>query len=246
MKNLKTKSYFLAGLFVLLGCEKNDESFKQEASVHVQEAATIPPTKVQVENNFGKYFEALDTVCAPYLRYTTKMDISKVPNEWFISTLEDQNMKMTFYIGGETLPRKYNPTMTQWWYNWNVSPYVEETDPHVMIIEGWGSTTITLSKKCYIFGFELSALLNMYNNDPVYFGTSYRDTDQLLDDTPIGRIHQEVKSPEGARLFAVKSEIPFNQVTIYWTGGSNTFTQAYAITNLRYVTSKKVFDQHNN
>jgi len=246
MKNLNTRGLFLLGLIVLLGCEKKEESFERGADVNVDASAALPPGKVRAENNFGKYFEALDTVCAPYLRYTTKMDISKIPNEWFITKLEDGNLNMTFYIGEGSAVRKYDPTTTGWWADWNNSPYVEANNPHVAITEGWTSTTITLSKKCYIFGFELSALLNQYNDDPVTFGTSYLDTHRLPDDTPIGRIHQEVYSPGGARLFAVKSEIPFNQVTIYWTGGSHTFTQAYAITNIRYVTSKKIFEQHNN
>ena len=246
MKNLNIKTLFLLGLIVLLGCEKKEENFEREASIDVEAAATVPLSKVRVQNEFGKYFEALDTICAPYLRYTTKMDISKIPNETFVSTLQDGNLTMTLSYGDDSSPRKYNPTTTGWWRNWNESPYVEEKNPHVLITSDWSTTTITLSKKCYVFGFEMSALLNFSSDDPVVYGASYLDTDRLPDDRPIGRIYQEVKSPGGARLFAVKSAIPFNRVTIYFTEGSATFTRAYAITNLRYVTSKKIFEQHNN
>lgn len=223
-----------------------EASFEREENIKTEAEVNEPLPKVQVENNFGRYFEALDTICAPYLKYTTKMEISQIPEGWFVDTLDDKKLMMTFLVGDDGAPRKFNATTMGWWGDWNVSPYVERNDPDVLTLSDWSTTTITLSKKCYIFGFELSALLNMYNDEPVFFKASYLDTDNLPDDRPVGRIGQWVYSPGGARLFAVKSEVPFNRVTIYWTGGSHTFTRAYAITNIRYVTSRKIFEQHNN
>lgn len=245
MKNLKTKSCFLLGLIVLMGCEKNDNNIVEQ-QVQLVTAAAEPLPQVRVFNTMGKYFVALDTICAPYLKYTTKYDISKLPNETFVDSLDDGKLKLIFDLG-DSAPRKFDPTTTEWWGNWNVSPYVETNDPHVLRMADWSTVTITLSKKCYIFGFELSARLNLNNNNPVEFGAGYFDSDRLPDDTPIGRVGQKVKSPGGARLFAIKSEVPFNTVVIYWDGaGSAQFTRDYAIANIRYVTSKKIFEQHRN
>lgn len=101
-------------------------------------------------------------------------------------------------------------------------------------------TTLLLSKKCYVFGFELAAPPVEGNRDGNIIGVFYSDR------TPgayidMGYIDQKITYPNGARLYTIKTDKPIDKVR-FLCGSPNVLR--FAITNIRYVTSKEVFDSH--
>lgn len=231
----------LALIFELTACDKNEQVLKTVSNDRTiaKEVKFVPTT---VRNVMGAYFEAIDTICEPYLKYTKKIPIADLP-DGYVFRITDGDI--TLETLGDFAPfTKKSAAPNTWWANWNKAPYVEEENPAVLWMSGWYGTTITLSKKCYVFGFEMSAEVGETSQAPFPYTVKYYDADNLPNDTPIGYLDNEVTSPSGARIYAIKSDIPFNRVEIFYNSSPSLGSWSWAITNIRYVTDKQVYDAH--
>jgi hypothetical protein len=242
MENQKIQyGILLAMMLGITACDKN-EQLLNTTSRDQPSGKIINFVPSTVRNTMGAYFEAIDTICDPYLKYTNKINISNLP-DGYAFTITDGNLTLET-LGDLGLFTKKSPAPNTWWANWNKAPYVEDENPAVLWMAGGYGTTITLSKKCYVFGFELSAEVGETSQAPFAYSVKYYDADNLPDDTPIGFLDNEVTSPSGARLYAIKSDIPFNRVQIYYNSSPVYEPWSWAITNIRYVTDKSVYDAH--
>lgn len=242
MKNQSIQlGLLLAMILGITACEKNEQGPNLMSSEQPS-AKTVNFVPTKVRNTMGAYFEAIDTVCEPYLKYTKKINISDLP-DGYVFRITDGNLTLE-NLGNLGVFTKKSPAPDTWWGNWNKAPYVENENPTVLWMAGGYGTTITLSKKCYVFGFELSAEVGETSQAPFPYSVKYYDADNLPNDTPIGYLDNEVTSPSGARIFAIKSDIPFNRVQIYYNSSPVYEPWSWAITNIRYVTDKSVYDAH--
>ena len=226
----------IAGLHA---CKKGEQEVQAvEAVPSAVKVEGFIPTKVT--NIGGAFFKAIDTVCGPYLTYTTKIEHQEYEH-W--PTLNDDNLTIGIF-GDNTYFLKLPSAPFAWWTNWNKEPYVEEEIPVIFSMEHIGTTTLTLSKKCYVFGFELSA--NPANEaHPLFpYQVRYYATNGLSDNKPVGMLENSVTAPSGARMFAVESDIPFDRVEIQYIGTSAIKPDSWGIANLRYITDWNVYQAH--
>lgn len=225
----------------ITACDKNEQLLNTTSSDQPSPkiVSFVPST---VRNTMGAYFEPIDTICDSYLKYTKKINISNLP-DGYVFRLTDGDMKIET-LGDLSAFTKKSPALNTWWANWNKAPYVEDENPAVLWMAGGDGTILTLSKKCYVFGFELSAEVGETSQAPFAYTVKYYDADNLPDGTPIGYLDNMVTSPSGARLFAIKSDIPFNRVQIYYNSSPVYAPWSWAITNIRYITDKNVYDAH--
>jgi hypothetical protein len=249
---MKNRTIQICLIFALLpglnACDKNDPALQQVQMEH-ESAKVTGFVHSRLRNDMGQYLEAIDTICEPYLRYTTKINISNFPNG-SLNPITDGNLSIgTLPEGGYGIfINKQDPAADKWWANWNKPPYVENENPAVLLIQGSGAAgggiTLTLSKKCYVFGFELSAQPGEESEPPFSFAAKYYDADNLPSITSIGILENVVNSPSGARLFAIKSDVPFNRVSIFSNDSPAYGALNFGITNIRYLTDKTVYDAH--
>lgn len=242
MKNQTFKfGLALALILALTSCDKNEQVLNTVPNDR-SSAKTVNFVPITVRNTMGAYFEAIDTVCEPYLKYTKNINITDLP-DGYAFRITDGDLTLET-LGDFPAFTKKSAAPNTWWANWNKPPYVEEENPAVLWMSGWYGTTITLSKKCYVFGFEMSAEVGETSQAPFPFSVKYYDADNLPNDTPIGFLDTEVTSPSGARLYAIKSDIPFNRVQIFYNSSPSLGPWSWAMTNIRYVSDKPFYDAH--
>jgi hypothetical protein len=236
MKNVTFYAILIVTFILgLTACKKNEQALEAfERVPSSPKVETFVPTKVT--NTAGAYFQSIDTVCAPYLTYSVLIDIRRVP-EGAYHAISDGNLTLETPADNTTF-YNYKDHPDSWWFNWNKPPFVENENPTVWSVNGSAPTMIKLSKKCYVLGFELSAAVNDFDIRPNTYVAKYTSGDQL-----IGFISNVVVAPNGARLFAVKSDLPFDGVEIFYSGNAPV-PEAWAIANIRYVTDKAVYDAH--
>lgn len=239
MRKLISKAgLFLAIITATMGCDKHEQILQhddKEATLLASNKYTPP----LVVNTKGKYFKAIDTICSTYINYVSQVDLFGVDPETFAHQIGYFPRIVVRWEGDYGFYLRL-PEPGTWFANWNSPPYVETKNPTVILPELVHQTLI-LSKDCYVFGFELSAKQSSVNNKPVTYRITYAVGDQPGD--VIGYIENTVSSPGGARLFAVKSEIPFNRVTIDYSPNTENKGQV-AMANFRYLKDKDVFDAH--
>jgi hypothetical protein len=228
----------------LSACKKNEQAPQtMETAAPTAIVGSFVPTKVT--NSAGQYFKSIDTICPPYLAFTNVIDSTKFSEYRDYPTISDGNI--TLETSGLKYPWNfYGHHPFAWWNDWNTRPYVENQHPSVWVAYGNAPTTIKLSKKCYVFGFELSAQVGEFGIGPFTYIVKYGDTERPADDKVIGYISNVVVAPNGARLFAVKSDIPFDTIEIIYSGSATLEPASWGITNIRYVTDKDVYDKHKN
>jgi hypothetical protein len=250
MKNLRFYAIITACTLVSIACEKNEQQTDQlETSPAVTAVKDYVPPRV--DNNYGKYFEAIDTICPPYLQFTTKLDISALQDNKRYVEVSDGNLTITQpkYEDYQDSFLKHDPTTTEWWKNWDGRPYTETNNPPNLELSGntlYEGMQILLSKKCYVFGIEVGSLLNRTGDRPITFSVAYYNNDVVPYGDPIGFIHQIITLPSGARLFAIKSDVPFDRIRIGYDYSSADPVRAVSIANIRYVTDKAIYDKHKN
>lgn len=240
MKNRTIQLFvMLVGIAGLPACKKGDQGSKAvEAVPSLAKIENFVPTKVT--NNGGAFFKAIDTLCEPYLTYTTKIELKGYEN-WPI--LDDGNLTIGLF-GDNTYFVKLHSAPFAWWANWNKRPYVEAEIPSIFYMTGTGTTTLTLSKKCYVFGFELSSWAGDKEVTRFPYQVRYYGTKELPDNKPVGIIENSVFAPSGARMFAVESDIPFDRVEIRYIGTTDIKPDTWGITNLRYIKDRNVYEAH--
>jgi hypothetical protein len=251
MKHSNFSAFLItACTLVIVACDKNEQLSQQldTSAVKTEVTAYVPP---RVENLYGKYFKAIDSICPPYLQFTTKIDITALQDNVNYGQISDGNLTLTQpkYEDYQDSFKKHNPTTTEWWKNWDVRPYVEMNNPHNLELSGntlYEGMQILLSKKCYVLGIEVGSLLHRVEKRPITFSVAYYNKDVIPNGDPIGFVHQVITWPSGARLFAIKSDVPFDRIRIAYDYSSADPVRAVSIANIRYVTDKEVYEKHKN
>jgi hypothetical protein len=226
---------------VFVACEKSEQPVQQSNSTP-QTTEVINYVPATVVNHTGKYFEAIDTVCRTYLQYATKINISGLEDFRIYESISDGILNIDLNLG----LAKFGPAVKEEWNGeWNVRPYVEANNPPILQTVDSSPRRLRLSKKCYVFGFEVGGLSGAYTKR-FDFTTTYVSTNSSTGNVELGSIRQYIKQKNGARLFAVKSDTPFDEVIISFdnTGDYETKPENFAITNIRYITDKQIYDAH--
>jgi hypothetical protein len=245
MKNLSFKVAFMTMCaMILIACGKSEQlSPESTTALEAKNIVNFPPTTI---NNYVKYFRAIDTICPSYLQFTTKIDISKLsPGDY--TQISDGKLTIDISEGAGHVTKR-NATTTEWWKNWNVPPFVESSNPEILSLGDVQGIRLKLSKKCYVFGFELGTLITTSSTSGPYIYQmgfrAYYYNQEVTPDPVIGIVGRKIAWPGGANLIAIKSDIPFDQVIISYGQGDLTKPIEYAITNLRYVTDKQIYEAH--
>jgi len=176
--------------------------------------------------------KVIDSVCEEYVKGSTKLDLSKLKDE-FGYDIKDKRITVSSTTGF----KKLNNGPKGWWTHWNYSPYTESEYPNVLFSEneeGYVSNflILTFSKKVTTFGFEIAP--NATGAD-LNVSVAYQAEDSRVEDE-LFSVDQKVSSPSGARLIAVKSQTPFQKVTIYLEDYKE--LKGLAISNIRYALAK--------
>lgn len=175
-------------------------------------------------------FKLIDTICEEYLSGTKLLDFNYLKEGIFTSEIKNDEITITTdpEFGSDEGFVKLNSGTKGWWTHWNYSPYTQYEYPNVLLTDGQGDYNVrelymSFNKDLTALGFEIAP--NIVGKDlkvqVEYMSWTYRDPALVY-------IEQTVSSPSGARLIAMKSEIPFNYVIIRIEDG------AFAISNIRY------------
>lgn len=233
-----------------MSCEKTEQQVMPSANPQ-SKTENLDLWWTHTLNYTGKYFKSIPFVCPEYLTYTTKIDISNLQNKKSYTRLSDGYLDITIKeeSGDNNGLIKYGPTNTGWWKAWGPPGYVESNNPTILH-HLQGAITLVLSKKCYAFGFELGGQLK--RNLPVIFGANFYDSDMspgsqcelYLADRGclLGALEISIPPENGAHLFAIKSDTAFDRITIHYYVEWDEGPCAYAITNIRYITNKEVYE----
>src|SRR4051794_33918091 len=94
MKNQTLRLCLFLALIPGLGaCKKNGQTLPVVEALRPSAAVQhFVPTKVT--NTGGAYFESIDTICAPYLQYTTTIDYTKFGENFIYPTIDDGKIKI--------------------------------------------------------------------------------------------------------------------------------------------------------
>jgi hypothetical protein len=244
---------------LMLSCSKDEEPLKNESQISAvvdnpnpnavdfpngfppaEPASWSKPYLEEYYNDPAAPFTVIETVTPQYLSETCLFDISKLPNGTAYYQLRDSKLGMGFYFDNDDrikVVKLKNVTAPDfgWAAKWGVSPFVEKENPEVLHANFAGELTIALSKPCIEFGFELAP--NIQNKAFTYsvsFGNSHYDNSK-------GYVKQEISTPSGAKLYAVKATKSFNTVTITYNKntGTDRLGNGFALANIRYKIAKK-------
>lgn len=260
MKSFYFKTFFAVALAVtLFSCEKkaNDiESLPEKAGTTTSELI-YPLVGTEISNNIlpkrklprailtkermykNQKVKLIDTVCEEYVKGTTKFDLSGLKEGQHVTKIRHNDLTIvTNDEGGDYGFVKLSNGPKGWWTHWNYSPYTESEYPSVMFAQSpaghaAGSLALTFDKEVTSFGFEIA---------PNATGTDYKVTVEY-NNIPsyryenLFRVVQTISSPSGARLIAVKSEVPFFyvQITVQYIPNTG---RGFALSNLRYTLAK--------
>ncbi len=164
-----------------------------------------------------------------YLSSTTLIKIKNAGDFAVIDCIADKSLKVTFTNRVSRMPGY----PSGWTAIWNRKPAVENEAPSVLYTRQQNRLTLQLSKYVTTFGFELAP--NQYNAFP--FTVGFYDSKE---NPQVAYLQDVAWTPEGAKLFAVSSQKPFNVVEIAFAGEGESVNHPYgfAITNVRYKLAK--------
>ncbi len=185
-------------------------------------------------------FKVISQICDEYIKGTRKLDISKVEEGVFAKRIVNDDFTVFFsrqYGTSGSGFVKLNHGPKGWWTHWNYSPYTESEYPDVLLgANDYGGYTnnivMSFDKDVTMFGFEVAP--NALGKDMVV-SVTYHQLDDYRD-YPLVYVKQTVTSPSGARLIAVKSEIPFRMLQISMS--SDDGLDGVSISNIRYALAK--------
>ncbi len=260
MKAFYLKTLLAAALAVTLSsCEKKAEDIQSlsEKTNTTTSELIYPRVGTELSNNIlpqrklprailtkGRWdnndkVKLIDTVCQEYVKGTTKFDISGLKVGEHVTKIKHNNLTIVTNdeVGDDGFLKLSNGPKG-WWTHWNYSPYTESEYPDVLYAQSpgghaAGSLALTFDKEVTTFGFEIAPnatgtdykVVVRYNNI-----NSYR-YESLF------QVRQTISSPSGARLIAVKSEVPFTyvQIAVEYIPDAG---RGFAISNLRYALAK--------
>jgi hypothetical protein len=196
----------------------------------------LPDGKLLKEEDY--YVKAkiklINEVCEEYLQQTKKLDISHIEEGKFREQVVNKDLTILFRNSGDLRGegfKKLNSGPQGWWAHWNYSPYTESEYPTVLFGEDKNGKavsgfTMLLSNDVTMFGFEIApnSTEKDFNVHVTYNeGNYYRSQ-------PICEVYQLVSAPSGARLIAIKSDVPFGRVEV----GVGPGAEGAAIAHIRY------------
>ena len=222
-----------------LACEKNEKA-EVEPERLVTEVSAKSTTVATVINNTDGYIRSLDKICPAYLQYTTKFNLTKLPQVTY-DTITSGNFSI-IRLDEYNVFLKGNPTTDLWWRNWNKRPLVEVNNPYHINFGYETPVTLKLSRMCYTFGFELGVYLNEFNPKPIEFTVAYYNR-RISPNEPISIIKRTLNYPNDARLFSLLSDTPFDEVIITFEGTEDQKPRAYAIASIRQTTNLVTYEQ---
>lgn len=195
--------------------------------------ATLLALTVGVMPAYGAY-TVIPQPDAGYLSGTTKIDISGLTFSSSYGSIADGDLTVTF----SHLMQKLGPVPSGWTVAaWGAAGDVESQTPDLMFAgfgPGAGDMTLTLSQPVTTFGFELG---------PDAVGAPFDTSVEFVassEGTPVGTVDLTVENTStngGARLFAISSDTPFDQVDIVFReqGQADPPAYTYALAQFRYV-----------
>jgi hypothetical protein len=227
MKNLYLRYLVVAALTTtIFSCSKDDQTQPKSISSNLMAAA---------ESTASFPLQSIDTISRWYLA-TSKIELKKYLRE-------DWNHNVVYFnsIANNTLKIDFNMGMTplnSLGYFWGVTPYVECNQPIFIMGQKEDNLNMHLSKKVNLFGFELSTQAGSAFEITVSY---YDSSTGMKVGTLVKRVltsHGGNKTPDDtARMFAVNSTVPFDEVHITMTKTFNpVFTSPgkYQLANFHY------------
>lgn len=142
-----------------------------------------------------------------YKDETCLLDVSKLELHKTYHKIGNDKLTISF-DSDSVLMLKSGPT--GWNSHWGSVPNVECENPDVLYLNIYHGIlmVISLSKPCVEFGFELAPNHQDYDhNFGAIFGNDFLDYSE-------GFTSSSIRSPSGARLYAIKAGHPFTQITI--------------------------------
>jgi hypothetical protein len=167
-----------------------------------------------------------------YKDETCLLDLSKLEVHKTYHSIQNDDLTVSF--GSESV-LKLNSGPTGWNSHWGSAPNVECENPDVLYSTIYFNImVIYLSKPCVEFGFELAPNHQNYDhNFGAIFGNDFLDYSE-------GFTSSVIRSPSGARLFAIKASHPFTQITIKSNDSptGDISANGIAFANIRYKLAK--------
>jgi len=257
MKALHLKTLVAVALAVTLSsCEKKAEEIytmsdmapaKTAAAVYPLIGADLSnnilpkrelPRAVLSRDSWQPKFKVklIDTVCAEYLDITKNLDFSGLKEGKYVTRFGNSDLTIdTEPDFTRTGLIRLSSGAKGWWTHWNYSPYTQSEYPEVLLAQDRSGRTINainlaFTRSIKVFGFEIAP--NMLGKD-VKIIVEYKDFTSYRSPT-LFKVEQTISSPSGARLIAVKSDVPFAMVMITVAPGQGITDSGLAITNIRY------------
>jgi hypothetical protein len=262
MKVNYLKSLFVAVLAVTISsCEKKAETIENSAdrlaasitnivyplngndmSMNIlPKKENLPDAKLTKDASYLKNkVKLIDLICEEYLEGTKKLDISKLKEGEFSKRIRANDLTINFSqeigTGGDGFV-KLDHGPNRWWAHWNYTPYTESEYPSVLFAANRNGSVnntfdLTFDRKLTTFGFEVApnGLGEEFEVWVNYQEESWYRQPNMIE------VRQTISSPSGARLIAVKSQIPFQRVAIQVR--ATTGKAGVAIANIRYAVAK--------
>jgi hypothetical protein len=259
MKSFHLQSLFVVAIALTFSaCEKNTENIKNVSELKAASTSKVVyplvgtdmsgrilpmrklPRAILTEGDYYPNIKVqlIDTICVDYLNETEKIDLSYLKEGSDTYVIRTPHNQLTAdpegFNGGF---KKLSSGPNGWWTHWNYSPYTESEDPIVLFAVNWREPELSPISSLGIYfrnpvktlGFEIAPnasgkdikVLATYNDFGSYRGQTMFD------------VQQTISSPSGARLIAVKSNVPFNYVLIELKGAPYP-AEGFAIANIRY------------
>lgn len=151
---------------------------------------------------------------APYLAFTTKIDISGLTFGSSQSSISDGTLTVNF-----SSPMIKRGPVPSGWTTWSSPPWSESSTPDVLMLSSGTSVDMTLSQPVSTFGFEL---------EPNPFQLHTYTVDFMSGSTVVGTINMQIHGSAGARLIAASvTGGSFDKIKINGTAN-------FAIAQVRY------------
>jgi hypothetical protein len=183
-------------------------------------------------------FKEISTVTPQYIKETCAFTFSHLENNGRYSWIRNKKMAINFgdiTANSFTEFSRLTPGQGVYWAPvWGESPAVQEKHPEVLFTSENEWVVIVLGKPCTEFGFEIAP--NEQNRDMGFYASFGNSTE----DASAGSVRQTARTPNGAKLLAIKSTKPFTHITIGTLNNGPAYSEqgGFAIANLRYKLAK--------
>ena len=258
MKGISLKSLCAAALAVTLSsCEKSAEIPDSPVAQRNVSEVVYPllgndmstsifpkqdnlPDAIVLDREFypNAKVKVISEVCEEYLQQTKKLDISHIQEGKFREQVKNDDITVLFRneidIRGEGFIKLSTGPKT-WWTHWNYSPYTESEYPTVLFAQNKNGVainyyTLILNQPVKFFGFEIAP--NTIGEDATV-SVTYHEEDHYRSRS-LCTVKQIIRTPSGARLIALKSDVPFEHIKIGVSGKQN----GVGIANIRYALAR--------